>query len=94
MKMSLAELKRRMKVGSQWEFYAPHWLGDETKIRTVTHSQSNGFAMTSPNDSNISSWLYYPKVSEILFINDNDGKYAFRIDMDKENNAYLYYKEL
>ena len=72
--MTLAELKRRLTLGTQVLLVGASWLAEgETLLRTVTTVQGNAIAMTPgnnrPDKANVQSWLYWKgvKVTETLW---------------------------
>jgi len=79
MKKTIAEFKRRMKVGSKWIFTA-HYL-KEPMERTCTIHQSNSFALTGIRNPKESSWCDWPK-KEAVTIDFIDGKMAILIKID------------
>jgi hypothetical protein len=89
MKHNLAEFKRRMKVGSKWEFSAS-WHPEKI-IRTCTHAQTNAFALTSPRTKSESSWLDYPPARECIWINNHDGRICLRLEGPY---GHLVYREV
>lgn len=89
MKYNIAEFKRRMTVGSQWEFVAD-WCPSPV-VRKCTVSQSNSFALTHPTKADPSSLCDWPKAGEVTFINNNDGVFALRIDHE---TGFLVYRHL
>lgn len=73
---SLAELKRRIKVGIKIK--KNYGLKQNDKIRTVNKVQTNGFYMDG-------SWLEFPKATLLEFDNKNEN--IFRVYFPKPNNT-------
>lgn len=89
--MSLAALKRRIKVGTVVATEHDHVYADTFPAqRTVTRVQSNGIAFghTRPDGEVVDSWIYWPRAAEVQVDGDRfvigglNDKLAYRIIED------------
>jgi hypothetical protein len=71
---TVADIKRKMTIGSKWHTmhhgYYPTFEEKDLGIRVVSIIQSNSYAFRTPDGSN--SWGNWPKKSEVIF-HDNDS---------------------
>ena len=77
---TLKDFKNAMTVGSTWEFWTdnsearklgPSWCHSPV-IRTCTIRQTNACALTHPTKGGVNSWLYWPKVKDMVFVENGD----------------------
>lgn len=66
---TLADLKRKMKIGSKWE--AIHFNGWSPGVREIAEVKTNkiGFKTVRENGEIVTSWVDFPKAKNILFQN-------------------------
>lgn len=67
---TIADFKRKMKIGSKWKFTSSYLKEGLTIERTCMKSQSNSFALTSLRDKTQNSWCDWPKKKEVVWIHE------------------------
>jgi len=87
---SVADFKKAMQVGSKWLFVS-NWHSELVE-RTCTVSQSNSFALSHPTKEG-SSWCDWPKIKEVLFLQDfrGSGITAIKITPKDMDGVFLVY---
>lgn len=101
--MSKAEAKRRMKLGSQWEFtHVYQGVASKTQFREVVHVQSNAIAMAKSYDTveqakakphSNATWLYFDAKHDKVTI-DGLAITFTNVDEDGKVTLQLIYKPL
>lgn len=101
--MSKAEAKRRMKLGSQWEFtHVYRGTPAKTQFREVVRVQSNSIAMAKRYDTveqakanpySNATWLYFDSKHDKVTI-DGDTITLTNVDEDGKVIIQLIYKPL
>ena len=87
--MTLAELKRKLQVGSKLQIvhhsYASQVPVERREsffgVREVIKVQSNAIVLSSSRDDKKGSWLTWPKVNQIRFQDD-----GFEICLDEDGS--------
>jgi hypothetical protein len=73
---TLAELKRRVQVGTKFTLtqsdrHKPEYIGS---TRTVTQVNTTGVSLSPIAEGAQEAWLDWPKASQLRFVDNPDGK--------------------
>jgi len=70
---TIADIKRKMTLGSQWHCihhgFSPNWVPNDMGVRPVSIVQSNQVAFKTTKGSD--SWITFPKKDQVVFHNEN-----------------------